>query len=150
MDILLNELVKNCNVYTTQGHVATYIPELANVEKIFQNVYAYLTPGGYFVFDILNENEVSTSEPFDMVFTETTRVWFQMTRPGERQVNLKIKVYENGALDFEENIRETVHDPEAICGLLRDCGFDPIVCTDKLLPENHPGTTYFVIARKPL
>ena len=141
---------KQFDLVTCTGDAVNHIPELFNVKKIFENVYAYLAPGGYFVFDILNENEVSSSEPFDMDFTDTTRVWFQMTRPEDKRVNLKIKVYENGELAFEENIRETIHDPAEICRLLQVCGFEHIVCTDRLLPENNPGTTHFLIARKPL
>ena len=141
---------KQFDLVTCTGDAVNHIPELFNVKKIFENVYAYLAPGGYFVFDILNENEVSSSEPFDMDFTDTTRVWFQMTRPEDNRVNLKIKVYENGELAFEENIRETIHDPAEICRLLQVCGFEHIVCTDRLLPENNPGTTHFLVARKPL
>ena len=141
---------KHFDLVTCTGDAVNHIPELSSVEKIFQNVFAYLAPGGYFVFDLLNENEVSDSEPFDMDFTDTTRVWFQMTRPGEKKVNLKIKVFENGELELEENIRETIHDPTAICKLLQNCGFENISCTDRLLPENHPGTTWFVIARRPI
>ena len=137
------------DLVTCTGDAVNHIPELSDVEKIFQNVFGYLAPGGYFVFDLLNENEVSTSEPFDMDFTESTRVWFQMTRPGEKKVNLKIKVFEGGELAFEENIRETIHDPADICRRLQNCGFVEITCTDRLLPENNPGTTWFLIARKP-
>ena len=139
---------KQFDLVTCTGDAVNHIPHLADVEKIFQNVYAYLAPGAYFVFDLLNEKEVSNSEPFEMDFTDTTKVWFQMTRPGENKVNLKIKVFENGSLAFEENIRETIHDPAAICMLLEKCGFTEITCRDRLLPENNPGTTWFVIARK--
>ena len=149
-DMITYRPERQFDLVTCTGDAVNHIPALSDVEKIFRNVYAYLAPGGYFVFDILNENEVSTSEPFDMDFTETTRVWFQMTRPGEKKVNLKIRVYESGELAFEENIRETIHDPGIICHLLQNSGFTSVVCTDRLLPENHPGTTYFVIARKPL
>ena len=83
-----------------------------------------------------------------MDFSETIRVWFRMTRPGEKEVNLKIRVYENGAPDFEENIRETIHDPEAVCHLLRKCGFTLCRCADSLLEDGGKGTTWFVIARK--
>ena len=83
-----------------------------------------------------------------MDFTETVRVWFQMTRPGEKKVNLKIRVYENGELQFEENIRETIHDPAVICDLLRNSGFQVLRCADRLLEENNPGTTWFVVAKK--
>jgi len=72
-----------------------------------------------------------------------------MTRPGEKQVNLKIRVYENGGLSFEENIRETVHDPAAVCARLQKCGFEPVKCADRLLEDANPGTTWFVTARKP-
>ena len=138
------------DLVTCTGDAVNRIPELADVKKIFENVFSYLMPGGYFVFDLLNEREVSTSEPFEMDFTENTRVWFQMTRPGEKKVNLKIRVYESGELAFEENIRETIHDPDVICRMLQDCGFADVVCADRLLPENNPGTTWFLIARRPL
>lgn len=139
---------KQFDLVTCTGDAINHIASLSDVEKIFQNVFAYLAPCGYFVFDILNENEVSTSEPFEMDFSDTVRVWFQMTRPGEKQVNLKVRVYEEGTLDFEENIRETVHDPHSICSLLEKCGFEVLRCADGLL-EDHHGTTWFVIAKKP-
>ena len=84
-----------------------------------------------------------------MDFSDTIRVWFQMTRPGEKQVNLKIRVFENSALSFEENIRETIHDPGMICDLLQKCGLAVIRCADTLLDDGHHGTTWFVIAQKP-
>ena len=136
------------DLVTCTGDAINHIADLSDVKSIFKNVFAYTAPGGYFVFDILNEREVSDSEPFEMDYDETTRVWFQMTRPGEKQVNLKIRVYENGALQFEENIRETIHDPEVICRMLRDCGFAEVVCADRLLEDSGKGTTWFVTARK--
>ena len=140
---------KRFDLVTCTGDALNHIRDLEDVKKIFRNVYRYTEVGGYFVFDILNENEVSTSEPFEMDFDETTRVWFQMTRPETNQVNLKIRVFEKGELQFEENIRETVHDPRVICGLLADCGFVVEQCADRLLEDGGHGTTWFVVAKKP-
>ena len=137
------------DLVTCTGDAINHIEDLTDVEKIFQNVYDYLSCGGHFVFDILNENEVSTSEPFEMDWQEDTRVWFQMTCPTEKQVNLKIRVYEKDALQLEENIRETVHDPAAVCALLEKTGFQILRCADSLLNDGSHGTTWFVIARKP-
>ena len=147
-DMITYRPEKQFDLVTCTGDAVNHIPELSDVAKIFDNVYAYTAEGGYFVFDILNENEVSTSEPFEMDFTDTVRVWFQMTRPGEKKVNLKIRVYENGELAFEENIRETIHDPQVICDLLKNSGFRVLRCADRLLEENNPGTTWFVVAKK--
>lgn len=138
------------DLVTCTGDALNHIADLADVERIFRNVYDYMTGGGYFIFDILNENEVSTSEPFDMDFSETVRVWFQMTRPEEKKVNLKIRVYENNLFQFEENITETIHNPAAICALLHKCGFQVVKCADQLPDDGaYHGTTWFVIARKP-
>lgn len=136
------------DLVTCTGDALNHIMNLSDVERIFENVHAYLAPGGYFVFDILNEQEVSTSEPFEMDFSDTIRVWFQMTRPTDKTVNLCIRVYENEQFQFEENIRETVHDPAAICALLEKRGFRVLRCADRLLEESSPGTTWFVIARR--
>ena len=141
---------KQFDLVTCTGDAVNHIPNLTDVAQIFRNVYGYLAPGGYFIFDILNENEVSDSEPFDMDFTDTTRVWFQMTCPGEKKVNLKIRVFENGEEAFEENIRETIHDPAVICDLLKDAGFAVVRCADRMLEDGGHGTTWFLIARKPL
>ena len=147
-DMITYRPAQQFDLVTCTGDAINHIGDLQDVEKIFQNVFAYMSDGGYFIFDILNENEVSTSEPFEMDFDETTRVWFQMTRPGEKQVNLKIRVYRHGDLAFEENIRETVHDPAWICEMLRQVGFTVLRCADSLLDNGSHGTTWFVIAKK--
>ena len=136
------------DLVTCTGDALNHIPDMADIRRIFQNVYDYVNPGGYFIFDILNENEVSDSEPFEMDFTDTVRVWFQMTRPADMQVKLTVRVYEKGELSFEENIRETVHDPAGICGALEEAGFTVLRCADTLLEGDNHGTTWFVIARK--
>lgn len=138
------------DLVTCTGDALNHIMELDDITQIFRNIYGCLNHGGYFVFDILNENEVSTSEPFEMDFDPHTRVWFQMTRPGEDLVNLKIRVYEDAELKFEENIREKLHDPALICRMLRDAGFHVLRCADNLLDSEGHGTTWFVIAGKPL
>ena len=136
------------DLVTCTGDAVNHIAALTDVEKIFQNVYAYLAPGGYFVFDLLNENEVSDSEPFEMDFDESTKVWFRMTRPAENKVNLTIRVYENGTLQLEEVIRETIHEPAVICEMLQSCGFRVLRCADRMLDDGGHGTTWFLIATK--
>ena len=136
------------DLVTCTGDAVNHIAALSDVEAIFRNVYQYLAPGGYFIFDLLNENEVSDSEPFEMDFDETTRVWFQMTRPAENKVNLTIRVYENNVLQLEEVIRETIHDVPAICSLLEKCGFRLLRCADRMLEDGGHGTTWFLICQK--
>jgi len=147
-DMITYRPEKQFDLVTCTGDAVNHIPDLSDVEKIFENGYAYLAPGGWFVFDLLNEGEVSDSEPFEMDFGENQHIWFQMTRPGEKKVNLTIRVYENGTLAFEETIRETIHDPATICKLLKKQGFAEVTCGDRLLSDSGPGTTWFVTARK--
>ena len=136
------------DLVTCTGDALNHIRQLTDIRKIFRNVYRYTAPGGYFIFDILNQNEVSTSEPFEMDFTDTVRVWFQMTQPEENQVNLRVRVFEEDQLQLEENIRETIHDPAVICAMLEECGFTVETCADRLLEDSNHGTTWFVVARR--
>ena len=139
---------KQFDLVTCTGDAINHIPDLQDVEKIFQNVYDYLSPGGFFVFDILNEHEATAGEPFEIEFNGQ-QIWFQMTKPTPQTVNLQIRAFENGVEQFEENIRETIHDPGQICRLLRKCGFTVHRCADRLLEDdsNH-STTWYVIAEK--
>lgn len=136
------------DLVTCTGDALNHIHDPEALQKILDNVHGYLTPGGWFVFDLLNEQEVSDSEPFEMDFDEYTQVWFQMTRPEQEQVNLKIRVYEGGSLALEENIRERIYEPNLILEMLRHSGFVNIRCADRLLEEANPGTTWFVTAQK--
>ncbi len=136
------------SLVTCTGDALNHIPELSELKKIFRNVFDCLNPGGWFVFDILNEREVSDSEPFEMDFDDQTRVWFQMTRPGENRVHLTIRVWEQQQPVLEEVIRETIHDVREICALLAEQGFRNIRLADSLLEEGGHGTTWFVTAQK--
>ncbi len=136
------------DLVTCTGDAFNHIPELSDLQTIFRNIYGYLAPGGWLVFDILNEHEVSSGEPFEMDFDDHTRVWFQMTRPTEKSVNLNIKVYGDGRLQLEENISETLHDPAVILRMLRSLGFREVSCGDRLLPSQNRSTTWYITAQK--
>ena len=140
---------RNFDLVTCTGDAVNHILDIRDVERIFRNVYGYLNTDGWFVFDLLNEHEVSDSEPFEMDYSETVRVWFQMTRPAHNKVRLIIRVFENDVLSFEETIQETIHDPAVVCDLLRRCGFREVICSDRLLPDSaNPSTTWYITARK--
>lgn len=140
---------KRFDLVTCTGDALNHIIDLKDVEQIFRNVYGYLEKGGYFIFDILNENEVSTGEPIDLDFSDEVKARFMITRDQKGIINLKTTVLEEGKPPFEENITETVHDPQRICELLRRSGFQVLKCADQLLEdEKKHGTTWFIIARK--
>ena len=138
-----------CDLITCTGDALNHLGREADVKAMLENTFASLSPGGYFIFDLLDEGEISDSEPFEMDFTEHTRVWFQMTREGSRGVNLRIRVFEDGLPALEENIRETLYEPGWICRALEKTGFEVLRCHHSMLEEDTPGSTWFVIARRP-
>lgn len=149
-DMILYRPDKKFDLVTCTGDALNHIIDLKNVEQIFRNVYGYLNEGGYFIFDILNENEVHPGEPIDLDFSETVKAQFLITKNQEGIINLKTTVYENGVLSFEEVITETVHDIDVILEMLKRCGFEIVQCADQLLLEHTThSTTWYVVARKP-
>lgn len=136
------------DLVTCTGDSLNHLMTLSQLEQVFRNVYHCLNPDGYFVFDLLNEKEVSTDEPFDFPFSDTITARFQMLRRPDGVINLKTRIFEQGEFRFEENIYETLHDPEIVCNLLQCIGFREVVCRDRLLPSANKSTTWYILARK--
>lgn len=147
-DMTLYRPERQFDLVTCTGDSLNHIMVLSDVERIFQNVYGYLNDGGYFIFDLLNEGEVSTDEPFDLPFSDTITARFQMLKQESGIINLKTRVYENGEFQFEENISEILHDPDMVCALLRKSGFSEVSRRDRLLPSANRSTTWYIIAKK--
>ena len=129
----------------------TVVPalELLSNKRCYENVYAYLNKGGYFIFDILNEKEVPMEEPIDLDFSEEVKAQFMVTHDEDGHVNLKTVVFENGIRKFEENIKEIVHDEKEVCALLKAAGFQLIQCEHQLLKnQGNCSSTWYVIAVK--
>lgn len=136
------------DLVTCTGDAVNHIPNLSDVGKIFENVYAYLAPGGYFIFDLLDENEISTEEPFDLQFDEHISAQFRITRPAENRVHLQTRVFEDGVHSFTEDIFETLHDRQAIVDLLARAGFEIVSCAHRLLDSSPEVATWYLVARK--
>lgn len=137
------------DLVTCTGDAMNHITDLKNVEKIFQNVHAYLADGGYFIFDILDQSEIALNEPIDLDWSDTIKAQFNITQNEEGIIHLRTKVFENGVLQFEEKITEIVHDTYAICELLKKNHFQVISCDNKILDDQPArGMKWFVIAQK--
>lgn len=137
------------DLVTCTGDAINHIHDLADVAKIFQNVYHCTAPGGCFIFDMLRQDEATAGEPFEVDFDENVRVWFQLTQPQAGRIDLTVRIFESGQPPFEEVIREKVHDAITICRMLQETGFTVEACADRLLPEHNGSTTWYVVARKP-
>lgn len=137
------------DLVTCTGDALNHIMDLKDVNRIFENVYGYLSEGGYFIFDMLKDDTAAVGDPIDLEFSEEVKAQFMVTRDAQGVLNLKTTVFENGNLQVEENIREKVHDPETVCSMLQKLGFRILKCADQLLDdaENH-STTWYVIAGK--
>lgn len=148
-DMITYQPDKSFDLVTCTGDALNHIMDLKNVEQIFKNIYGYLNEGGYFIFDILNENVITAEEPFELDFSDEVKAQFMITQDTEGVVNLKTVVFENGQLQLEEVIKEIVHDPKVICDLLEKSGFQIVKCSHQLLEDTDAhGTSWFIIAKK--
>lgn len=140
---------KSFDLVTSTGDSINHIMDLKDVEQIFKNVYAYLNPGGHFIFDLLKEKEILPGEPIDVELNDGVNAQFQVTQDQKGVIYLNTTVFEEGKEPFEEKIAEIVHDREIICSLLEKSGFEVLRCADQLLEdiENH-GTAWLVVAKK--
>lgn len=136
------------DLVTCTGDALNHLFDPADIQRVFENVSAYLNPGGLFVFDLLRETEIPPDEPFDLDYSDTVRAVFRTVRQGDR-VRLHISVFENGELTVEEDILEKLHDPALICAMLSRAGLEVLQCADRLLidSDNH-SSTWYIVAQK--
>ena len=140
---------KKFDLVTCTGDALNHIKDLNDIDQIFKNIYGYLNVGGYFIFDLLSEKEVPMEEPIDLDFSDEIKAQFMVTHDENGNINLKTTVYENDGQQFEENIKEFLHDEQVICKILLQNGFHLLKCDHYLLENagNH-STTWYIIAKK--
>jgi len=146
-DMLSFRPEREFDLVTCTGDALNHILDFADLRTIFRNVHGYLAPGGHFIFDILRESEVPPAEPFDFPFSEDITARFSVEREGEL-IRLRTVVFEKGERQFEEVITETLHDIDAVCALLEECGFAVLRRAASLLDDGHHGSTCYIIAKK--
>lgn len=148
-DMITYRPQKQFDLVTCTGDALNHIMDLKDIEQIFKNVFEYLKEGGYFIFDILSEEEIPMTEPIDLDFNEEIKAQFMVTHDEDGHIHLKTTVFENESHQFEEDIQETVHDEQIICNLLKKCGFQLLKCDHHLLEnEGNQSATWYIIARK--
>ena len=136
------------DLVTCTGDALNHLFSLSDVEKVFVNVAGCLQPGGLFVFDLLNEREIPDDEPFTLDYDERTRAVFRTTREDD-VIRLHIEVFDREVQTVSEDIRERLHDVDAVTGLLEKAGLPLLQRGHKLLPGECPeAATWFIIARK--
>ena len=139
------------DLVTCTGDALNHVFSPGDVQRIFDNVSAYLAPGGYFVFDLLGEGEIPDDEPFVLDYSDTVRAVFRTVREPENVVRLRVEVFENGRFSFAENILEKVHDVGQVCAMLRRSGLAVEQRSHRLLEdEGFETAAWFVAARKPI
>ena len=147
-DMVVYRPEEKFDLITCTGDALNHIISLGDVEKILENVYGYLNEGGYFVFDILNEKEIPTSEPIELPFSEDVTAWFQITQE-QGIVTLSTTVHEKGKEPFTERINETVHDADKVLAMLKRIGYCDITISHQLLENaNSNSSTWYITAGK--
>lgn len=148
-DMLTFHPKKKFDLVTCTGDVLNHIMDLDDVSQIMKNIHEFLNPNGYFIFDLLTENEIPTDEPFALDFDDLVHAIFQVTQDTNEKIHLNTKVYQNNVFQFEETITEIIHQPQVLCTLLQKCGFQILQCSNQRLdnPQEY-GTAWYIVAKK--
>ena len=140
-----------CDLVTCTGDALNHLPSFDQIRRLFLNVFGYLSPGGWLVFDLLDPREAEGADSVEL-FSEGGRSGSFSITPGENgSVSLTVTVSEGDGVLFTETIRETVYDPSSVCEALREAGFTGVTAAHRLSADDpDEAVTWFVRARRPL
>ncbi len=148
-DMIQLHPTRRYDLVTCTGDALNHIFSPADVEQIFANVYQALHEGGLFIFDVLSEQEGQEVDAIPFVYDDKTTAEFSIRRSEDLVIELRTRVFECGVFQFEEVIREKVHDINLIRTLLEKTGFHVRQCADHLLPgSSSHSSTWYIVAEK--
>ncbi len=134
---------RSWDLVTCTGDALNHILDEKDLETVFQMVSGCLTPGGWFVFDMLREEGVPDPEPFEFDDASGVHVRFQVVRDALSRTHLQIQAEEQGKPPLREEIIERLYDPEEICRMLRKNGFSHTAFQDRPFGRGAAGTSWF-------
>lgn len=140
---------QNVDLVTSTCDAVNHLLKPEDVARTFDNIASYINPGGYFIFDLLKEDEVHPCDPVDLGEMDGGQVQYCIRREGREFITLQIDFLVKGERRMREEIRERIYAPEYITELLEAAGFTKVCYRNKLLEEQAgQGTTWLVIAMR--
>lgn len=137
------------DLVTSTEDALNHILTIEQVCQVFKNVYQYLNPGGYFIFDVLKEDSVVPGTEIDFELDEENTGRISVVLNPDGVFSLITEVWKNGVSEFREEIHEIYYEPELLCLLLSEIGFQNVQCTDCILEDAaSAGTNWYILAQK--
>lgn|SRR5699024_586595 len=132
-DLRSLEGLSNVDLAISYCDVINYIPEKADLQKVFSNVWELLKPGGIFIFDVHDLGYVKTSlqgKTFADVDDDYSYIWFcdQGDYEGEMYHHLTFysSIGDNKFLRFDELHHQRTFSTEVYEQLLEAAGFQTV------------------------
>ncbi|QYY44627.1 methyltransferase domain-containing protein [Aneurinibacillus thermoaerophilus] len=135
-----------------------YIPDAEGIKQVFARVFATLTPGGTFLFDVHTPYkiaEVFGNESFSYQDEHVAYIWQSIYYEDEEAVEHDLTLFVREKDDlyrrFHERHRQKAYSLEALRQWLADTGFDVLSITADFTsqPVATDSERAFFIARKP-
>lgn len=111
-----------------------HLDSLEDVKRVFEKVYLFCEPGGLFIFDINTEYKhkvVLGEHTFIYDTDEVYCVWQNSCKDSRVSIELDFFVPENGMYRrYEESFCENAYPLSDIENLLKETGFEILMCSD--------------------
>ena len=116
------------------NHIKTF----EEVKSILKNVYNSLNDGGYFICDILDDENLTLNEDIISKRSEDVYVKYFITKENDDFVNTNIKTYECDKCIDETNIKEKIYIVDSLINYAESLGFTLIKKGPKILESDKP------------
>lgn len=137
------------DLVTSTGDVVNNFYHEEDMLRLFRNVHGYLNEGGFFLFDMLNEEEEIYEEPFELDYDEHTHVRMHTMRHENNMIELNTTVYKDGIMEVDEHVVEKLYEKAAMERMVLEAGFSKVSFTNCISKKaGQKGTALYAIARK--
>lgn len=148
-DMINYQTKEKYDLITCTCDAINHILEKQDIETLFKNIDTYLEKGGYFIFDAIDELNLSSNKKWKSQRSKDVYVEYDLKKEGEILKN-HLEVYENNKCIAKETIKEKIYSKEFIKKLASKIGWQLIQCEKQITNESYNTNTklFYILYKK--
>lgn len=148
-DMTTYEPSQKYDLVTSTYDAINHLLDLSLVRQTFSHIVNYVADDGYFVFDLLKDEETESTEAVEIEERGDGTLQFQVSKDAEGFLSMELMLRRGDECRHIETVHERVYDPQEIVKLLYEVGFSNVILGDTFPgEESGHGSAWIVIAKK--
>lgn len=146
-DALSYQSGSSFDLVTCIDDVVNHFTDPGQLLLLFATAYRELRPGGFFIFDFIQGDELPTEESYLAAEEDGESLEYRIVRKEQGMIDIHVSCLMNGKAEWEKVHTERVYDEASLIRSLKETGFQTVEIKEEFYDADSPFKC-ICIARK--